>query len=88
VAGVAAAGKLVECDRKSVVALCANRFFKLHDPWIDDSLHHLGDRNAVKGWMQASGLLQAFLDLVDLISSEVPVTFSTTAWRGEAAWLS
>jgi hypothetical protein len=29
-----------------------------------------------KGWMQSSGLVQAFPDLVDLVSSEVPVTFS------------
>src|SRR6476660_5021941 len=76
-ASVAAAGKLVESDRKSVVALCANRFFKLRDPRIDDGLHHFGDRNAVKGGMQPSGLLQAFLDLVDLITRKVPVTFPT-----------
>ena len=71
VAVVATAGKLVEGDRKFDAALCPNRSFKFLYPRID--LDHLGDRNAVKGWMQPCRVLQAFLDPVNLICSEVPV---------------
>jgi hypothetical protein len=69
VAAIATAGKLVEGGAEFSAALCSNRFFKLLDPWIDDGLDHLGDRNAVKVWMQPCGVLQAFLDLINLVST-------------------
>ena len=46
-------------------------------PWIDDGLDHLGDRNPVKGRMQPCCVLEAFLDLVNLIGSQAPVAILT-----------
>src|ERR1700733_12986287 len=72
-AGVAAVGQLIEgCDKLGVV-FRSNRLFKPLYPWIDDGLDHLGDSNPVNGRMKPGGVLQAFLDLVNLIGREVPV---------------
>jgi len=51
----------------------ANRLVKFLDCWTDDGLDHVGDRNAVVARKLPLGVLQTFLDLVNLIGSELPV---------------
>src|ERR1700733_6828713 len=73
VAAVATICKLVEGGGELGTALCFDRFLQLLQSRIDEGLDQLGDRNSVIACVIFCRILQAFLDLVDLIGREVPV---------------
>src|SRR5580704_18137625 len=73
VTGVAAVGQIVEGGDKLVIVLRSGRLFKPFYPGVNDGLDHVGDSNPVDGRMKPGRVLQAFLDLVDLIGRELPV---------------